>query len=220
MKSLLLFLCGSMLFGAALSADVQPGRLSFETSAVVGSGFAPRKQVVLFACSSPPQPYARRMLSYLQIITADNQGGFRWEAPEPIAHNSVWFAIGSGSADPVVAVPGDDAPPRATLAAPSLLAGRETGGDALSIDAYMTDVLVVRPNDSVWFGTAIRHGASDLNRGLPGLNSFSIKGLKAHGTSNEQNAPATSLDHLTPSDVVVIVDPLSLRFYDGRLSAN
>ncbi|HSY50863.1 MAG TPA: hypothetical protein VLC46_18815 [Thermoanaerobaculia bacterium] len=222
MKPVTALLCGFVLLGTVtLTAAVTPARLSFETSAVVGSGFTPGRQVVLFGSAYPPQPYSRRLLSYLKVFTADKQGSFRWEAPEPIAQRSVWFAIGSVPADQVVAVPGNAAPPKASLPPPVLLVGRDAGADALSISEYMTDVLVVRPDDTVWFGAAIRHGTSDLNRGLPGVNNFSTRTLMAKGAANGAgNGPAPTLDHLTPSDVVVVVDPVSLRFYAGRLSVN
>ncbi|HXH41022.1 MAG TPA: hypothetical protein VNN08_20510 [Thermoanaerobaculia bacterium] len=222
MKSLLMFLCALLLLDTvALNAAVNPAQLSFEASAIVGSGFTPGRQVVLFGCANPPQAYSGRLLSYLNVVSADAKGAFRWEASEPIAQYSVWFAIGSVPADQVVAVPGKAAPPKASLPPPGLLVGQGAAGDALSIAEYMTDVLVVRPDGSVWSGTAIRHGSNDLNRGLPGVNNFLIKALRAKGVPNAPpSLPAPTLDHLTPADVVVIVEPVSLRYYTGKLSVN
>jgi hypothetical protein len=204
-----------------LAAAGTPALLTFEESTVVGSGFNPGKQVVLYGCSNAPQPYSRRMRSYLNVVTADTHGAFRWQAPEPISEYSVWFAIGSVPSDEIVAVPGRSVPPVASLPAPHLLAGRDAGDDALEIAGEMNDVVIVRPNGTVFVGTAIRHGTADLNRGLPGLTTFSAKTLTPKSTDNgASNLPIQALKQLNPSDLVVIVDPVSLRFFAGRLSAN
>ena len=218
MKSAWQFLCLiSLLAATSLSAGVNAAQLSFETSAVVGSGFTPGRQVVLFGEANPPQPFTRRLLSYLQVLTADSNGGFRWEAPEPIAQNSVWFAIGSVPADQVAATPWSASSPKASLPPPGLLVGRDAGNDALSISSYMADVLVIRPDDTVWLTTSIRHGSADLNRGLPGKANLPARALKAMGTVK---TPTPALTRLTPADTVVIVEPVSLHFYIGRLSVN
>jgi hypothetical protein len=222
MKLLGLLLSAFVLFGATglLAAD-NPARVIFEANAVVGSGFNAGKQVVLYGCANPPQPYSRRLLSYLEVLTADANGRFRWEAPEPISQYSVWFAIGSIPADEVVAIPGRDASPISTLTPPRLLVGKDAGNDALAIADEMDDILVVRPDNTVWFGTAIRHGSADINRGLPGMMSFSIKTMKLKEAGNGSgNVPKPALSRLNPSDVVILVNPFSLRFFFGRLFAN
>jgi hypothetical protein len=222
MKPLLMLFCLLFVFGSSVAtAAVSPARLAFEPSAVVGSGFAAGRQVVLYGCANPPQPYFRRLLSYLNVVTADANGTFRWEAPEPISLNSVWFAIGSIPNDEAIAIPGTSAPPISTLTAPHLLVGRDAGDDALAINEDMDDVVIVRPNDTVWIGTAIRHGSSDVNRGLPGAMNFSTKTLNAKAALNRSgNSANAALNHLNPSDIVILINPISLRFYMGRLSIN
>jgi hypothetical protein len=217
-KPLWQFFCVLSLLGAtSLSAGVNAAVLSFETSAVVGSGFTPGRQVVLFGEANPPQPFTRRLKSYLQVITADGSGGFRWEAPEPIASNSVWFAIGSVPGDQVAAVPWSASPPQASLPAPVLLVGRDTGNDAISISAYMADIVVIRPDGTVWLTTSIRHGSADLNRGLPGKSNLPVRSLHAMAAAK---TPAPALTRLTPADTVVVVEPVSFHFYIGRLTVN
>ena len=53
------------------------------------------------------------------------------------------------------------------------------------------------------------------------MTNFSTKTLKAKESSNHAgNVPKPTLSRLNPSDVVVLVNPFSLRFFIGRLSAN
>lgn len=219
MKKRSILLCAFLIAVPALLAAAETSaRLTFEKSAVAGSGFTPGKQVVLYSCSNAPQPYSRRMRAYLNVVTADSNGAFRWQAPETISEYSVWFAIGSVPSDEVVAVPGRSAPPAASLPAPHLLAGRDAGDDALAIVGEMNDVVIVRPNGTVWVGTAIRHGSTDLNRGVPGLTNFSLKTLTPKSADNRPgDPPGQALKQLNLADFIVIVDPVSLRFFAGRL---
>ena len=204
MKSLWQFFCVLCLLGVTnVSAGLNSAHLSFEASAVVGSGFTPGRQVVLFGEANPPQPFTRRLLSYLKVMTADNDGSFRWEAPEPIAPNSVWFAIGSVPADQVAAVPWSASSPTASLPPPTLLVGRDAGNDALSINAYMADILVIRADGTVWLTTSIRHGSADLNRGLPGKANLPVTALQSMAAV-KTDTPA--LTRLTSADIVVVVE--------------
>src|SRR4051794_20741079 len=154
MKPLMIFLCLSFVLGSSIAtAGITQARLTFEPHAIIGSGFTPAGQVVLYGCANPPQPYYRRLLSFLNVVTVDAAGSLRWEVQEAISPNSVWFVVGSSPNDEVVAVPGRTTPPEGGLAAPRLLVGRDAGNDALAIDEYMDDIVIVRPNDTVWAGT-------------------------------------------------------------------
>jgi hypothetical protein len=215
MKTLLSILCAlHLLNSASLYAAAGTPRLSFDTTAVLGAGFTPSGQVVVFGYSNQPQPYTRRLMNFWKVVTADSGGAFRWETPEPVANHSVWFAVGSSSRDLVVGVPGDGDVSNLTLAAPTLLAGQDSGGDALSVSEYMAEVVVVRPNDTAWRGTAIRHGTGDLSRGQSGAHKVSLASLTTVGSTTRV------LNRITPADVVVIVEPVSLRFWAGRLLPN
>src|SRR5258708_6477121 len=68
-------------------------------TSIVGSGFTPGHDVVIFGVANIPQPYYARLVDYLQIVTVDASGTFRWAPSEAITPRSVWFAIDVSSAE-------------------------------------------------------------------------------------------------------------------------
>jgi|GEM_PF-5907182 len=184
--------------------------IAVDSTSINGSGFKPGHDVVIFGAANIPQPYYARLVDYLQIVTVDASGTFRWAPSEAITPRSVWFAIDVSSAEYAVAYPGASNLPVATLAAPSVRALNDAQSDVLSTDEYTVKVLLVRGNDAVWTGSPMRHGSSDLNRGKPGATDIDLSLLR--GIRGNKHLPG----HLVPSDFIVMIDPVSLRFYAGR----
>lgn len=180
---------------------------------ISGSGFSRGGQVAVFGIANPPQPYSRRLATFEQIVTADADGAFRWEPPEAPPQASVWFAVDLRSGDYAVGARGGTAPPAAALPAVTLLAGRDAGGDALTMAHYFTNVFLVRPNDGIWRAMAVRNGSDDLNRSSATRDAhFAVRGLHAADKSSR------AVGAVTPADVVIAVDPVSLEFWIGRPS--
>jgi len=195
------------------AAQAGPAIVANSTS-ITGSGFTPGHEVVIYGAANIPQPYYGRLLDYLQVVTIDGNGAFRWTPAEAIAANSVWFAVDLSSTDYVAAYPSSSAAPFARIAAPIVRVTKDLQNDALSTDEYTVRLVLIRANDAIWTGSPIRHGPSDLNRGKPGAMDVDLSRLTS--VRGSKHLPG----HLVPSDFVIMIDPISLRFYAGRAAAH
>jgi hypothetical protein len=212
--SLNVFFLSLLLSVVPLHAAPTAPAIVVDSTSVVGSGFKSGHEVVIFGAANVPQPFYARLVDYLQVVTVDNSGTFRWEAAEAISPRSVWFAVDLSSTEYAVAYPGGGGSPLARMAIPAVRASNDPQGDALSIDEYTVKVLLVRPDDAVWTGSPMRHGPSDLNRGKPGGMQLDLSQLRS--VRGNKHLPG----HLVPADFVIMIEPVSLRFYAGRPSAN
>jgi hypothetical protein len=197
---------------SAFGANTRPN-IVVDSTSVIGSGFANGHHVAIFGAANVPQPFGGRLIDYMQIVVADSTGNFRWTANEEISRRSVWFAVDVSTAEYAVGSPGSDLP-LAALSPPAVRPGRDPMNDALAIIPQMVNVLVVRPNDSVWTSAPIRHGSSDLNGGKPGSMQADLSQLR-HIHGNVHGA-----GHLLPADLVIMIDPVSLVYYAGHPNAN
>ena len=197
----------------AYAAKISP-TIAVDTTSIRGSGFTPGHDVVIFGAANIPQPFYARLVDYLQVVTVDGAGAFRWTPSEAISPRSVWFAVDLSSAEYVAAYPDTSDSPLAGMTTPVVRATKDPQIDALSLDEYTVKVLLVRPNDAVWTGRAMRHGLSDLNRGKPGAMDIDLAQLRS--VRGNKHLPG----HLVPSDLVIIIEPTSLRFYAGRAPAH
>ena len=195
------------------AAQVTP-TIAVDAASIVGSAFAPGHEVVIFGAANVPQPYYARLVDYLQVVTVDASGTFRWTPGEAISPRSIWFAVDLSSAEYCAAYPAAGNPPVSSLPAPSVHASRDAQNDVLSTDEYTVKMLLVHANDAVWTGSPMRHGSSDLNQGNPGSMDIDLSQLR-NVRGNKHFA-----GHLVPSDFVVLIDPVSLRFYAGRPSSH
>src|SRR5947209_1592080 len=73
-------------------AQISP-TITVNSASVVGSGFTPGHDIVIFGAANIAQPFYERLTDYLQAVTVDGSGGFRWTAGEAISPRSVWFAV-------------------------------------------------------------------------------------------------------------------------------
>ncbi len=194
------------------AAQVGPS-ITVDSTSITGSGFRPGREVVIFGAANILQPYFARLVDYLQVVTVDDGGSFRWTPNETISPRSIWFAVDLFSAEYVSAYPNASGAPLARVAAPAVRAAKNPLSDVLSIDEYTVKVLLVRPNEAVWTGSPIRHGSSDLNRGKPGAMDIDLSQLRSVRGNNRLSG------HLGPSDLVIMIEPVSLRFYAGRAAA-
>jgi hypothetical protein len=195
------------------AAPIGPS-ITVDSKSIIGTGFTPGREVVIFGAANVPQPYYARLVDYLQILTVDAAGTIRWTPSEGVPPRSVWFAVDLSSTGYTVAYPGSGSVPVPGLAAPVISAVKDLQSDALSIDEYTVKVLLVRSNDDVWTGSPIRHGSSDVNRGKPGTMDIDVTQLRS--VRGNKHLPG----HLVPSDLVIMIEPISLRFYVGRSAAH
>jgi hypothetical protein len=205
----------SFLLGAlSVHATQSSVAITVDGTSILGSGFTPGHQVVIFGAANVAQPYYARLADYLQVVAVDGSGGFRWDPSEAIPARSIWFAVDLSSTEYAVAYPGTSDLPLGSITAPAVRAAKEPQSDALSTDEYTVKVLLVRPNDDVWTGSPIRHGSSDLNRGKPGTMDIDVTQLRS--VRGNKHLPG----HLVSADLVIMIEPISLRFYAGRPSAH
>jgi hypothetical protein len=203
-----------LLFLAVPVHAAQAGpAIAASLTSITGSGFTPGHEVVIFGAANVAQPYYSRLVDYLQVVIADAGGAFQWTPADAISPHSIWFAVDLSSTEYAAAYPNASAAPAATIAAPIVRAEKDLQNDALSTDEYTVRLLLVRANDAVWTGSPMRHAPSDLNRGKPGALDIDLSQLKS--VRGSKHLPG----HLVPSDFVVMIDPISLRFYAGRAAA-
>jgi hypothetical protein len=187
--------------------------ISANSTSIIGSGFTPGHEVIIFGAANVAQPYYSQLADYLQAVTVDAGGAFQWTPAEAISPHSIWFAVDLSSTEYAAAYPNASVAPAARIAAPIVRADKDLQNDALSTDEYTVRLLLVRANDAVWIGSPMRHGPADLNRGKPGALDVDLSQLKNVRGSKHLTG------HLVPSDFVVMIDPISLRFYAGRAAA-
>lgn len=183
--------------------------IAVDATSISGTGFNRRREVVIFGDANIPLPFAGRLRSYFQVVTTDDSGGFRWEPAGAVPARSIWFAVDVASSDFAVAKPGSTQMLQAELTKPDVLDGIDGATDALSLSEYQLDVLLVRANDAVWIGSVMRHSSADLNRAKPGTLRFDPSAMTS--VRGGKHTPG----HLLPSDLVIVIEPVSLRFYAG-----
>lgn len=194
---------------AAHTAQTAPS-IVVDASGVSGAGFREGHEIAIFGAGMVPKPYQIRLTSSLQFVTADAAGGFRWQSLEPISEQTIWFAVDTASLDYVAGSLDPAALSLARLAAPSLTSSAKPDSDALNLGESYAHIVVVRPNGAVWMASPTRNGNADLNRFKPGKLRFDLTNLKTiRGVGQTPG-------RILPADFVLLVDPVSLRYYAGR----
>jgi hypothetical protein len=77
-------LCVVPAYGAKINPTIM-----VDTTSIRGSGFTPGREVVIFGAANIPQQFYARLVDYLQVVTVDGAGAFRWTPSEAISIHSM-----------------------------------------------------------------------------------------------------------------------------------
>jgi hypothetical protein len=203
-----LFLICALLLCVTSAAATDPLAIAFSQKEVTASGFTPKAPVVFFSVANQTGQFYATLVRREKVVTADSSGTAVYKLDEDLPRRSVWFAINLRTGEFAVAAP-PTFPLRPTLPQPTLARDSATGLDLVDLSADYAEILVVQPGMGAWTDSVAKGSLKDLNRTGLSLRTTPSSFL-AVDKSN------THPDHLTPADLLIIVDPHSLRFFAGR----
>lgn len=180
-----------------------------ESAIVVRTG-TPGARVVLFGFAHRERNFITTVMRHEEILDDfDQDGVVALELAEPLPGSGVWVAVDLGSGrSAVAATPGlilrEISLPKRWIA-DSL--------DRLDLELPMAEFLLVRPTVGAWGLRAGDGGASDEDGQPDGRLRAALAGMWNLGDS------PLPPQRLQPGDVVVVVEPQSLRFTLVRLTA-
>lgn len=188
-------------------------KLDFEEAAVVAAGLTPGGDAVFWSVGREPLGYHQRVVESHGLAVVDALGEARFEPREgTVLPKSVWAV-----ADLATGAFAVGAPPGFRLRrVPFPGSGFEVGDpglvNRLRHDLESLVALVVRPRVGAWrvktwdASTKDRDGEDD---GRVAMSLEDLEPLEAAGPDPPER--------FTRDDVIVVVDPVSLRFYATRL---
>ena len=190
--------------------------LGFEASAVTVSGATPEGGVVVFGLGRDRRRAVPRVLRLEHELAADADGALRFELDEPVMAHSVWAAVDLASGEYALASPVGHELERIDFPAQGL------GANARFLDSEgrFLDVLLVRPANGPdgaeaagFWGVAMGDGAGlDADGEANSRLTLDVTRLLAL----EDSPPAP--ERLRPKDVLIGVDPQTLRVFATRLA--
>ena len=205
--------------------EVAPA-LSFDEAAVSVSGATPEGGVVVFGMGREWTGYTHHVLRLEHLLTADADGGLRWELEGPVLPRSVWVAVDLASGEYTLASPDGHELERVEPPAEGLGANARF----LEHEGRYLDLLLVRPagdekgegSDETatqpeevggFWGIALGDGAG-LDRDGQADSRLTVDLLDLQPLGDSDVAP----ERLQPKDVIIGVDPQSLQVYAKRLA--
>ncbi|HVG22580.1 MAG TPA: hypothetical protein VND45_00365 [Thermoanaerobaculia bacterium] len=199
------------LSATGLFAAEQRLSLSFDGRAAVVDGVTPGGQLVVYSkgVSESSLHHAATMGIRFVVRDATGSGRVRIDAGRELPPDSVWALIDVSSGRHEVISRGALA--RRSGLPPGVL--RSLGvaqANRLTLDLPIAEVLVVRPGEGAWHGVIADGGESDDDARPDGHAVFSPRALKEMQAKNPK-----VLDRVRKRDVVVIIDPVTLRSWSS-----
>ena len=196
--------------------------VAFEESSVEIAGATPSGDVVVFGLSREWTGYVHRVLRREVRLQTDATGAVRWELDEPVEPRSVWAAVDVATGSFALAAPDGFEIERVELQA----AGLGANARFLEREGRYLDLLLVRPSETLgggqggsaedesgFWGMALRDGG-DLDRDGAADSRLSVDVTELTALGDSSAAP----ERLRPRDVVIGVDPETLRVFATQLA--
>jgi hypothetical protein len=211
-----LLLCG---LGAVAAAQEPPKlELSFDATAVAVTGAPPGSRVALFGVAREFEAFRASVTRYDEVIETDEKGEGRFELPEgrAVSPRSVWAAVSLVDGELAIGAPEGWKVERVEFPAGGLDDERRFFDGAGSL----LDVLVVRSEagaggveeTGVWGLRTGDGGETDRDGEANARISLAFSDLLA--LADSEPSPET----LQAKDVLVGIEPFSLRIYAGQLT--
>lgn len=192
--------------------------VAFDTTAVTFTGAPPDSRVALFGVAREFDSFRSSLTRYDEMIETDDKGAGRFELPEgrAVSPRSVWVAVSLVDGELAIGAPGERKVERVDFPESDLDGERRFFDGA----GGLLDVLVVRPaagaggvdEAGVWGLRTGDGGAMDRDGVANARISLAFSDLSALADS----APAP--EALQARDVLVGIEPFSLRVYAGQLT--
>jgi hypothetical protein len=174
-------------FGIALAQPV----VTFEPQAVAIAGVTPSSELILFGISNEANRYPRRIADKTSRFRTERDGTYLLTVANRIPTASIWVAVDLTTGDYTVASPAGHKLNRQQLP-PAALKGRSNGrGARFESGSDEQELLFIRPAVGAWRAS--------------GGRSLELASMRPVG-----NTPPPP-DDFAAGDVLVFVDPLSLR---------
>jgi hypothetical protein len=209
-------LCGSV----GISSGQEPPALGldFESTAVTVAGAPPGSRVALFGVAREFEAFRASVTRYDEVIETDDKGAGRFELPEgrAVSPRSVWAAVSLVDGELAIGAPEGWKVERVEFPA----GGLDDERRFFDSDGSLLDVLVVRPEAGAegieaagtWGVRAGDGGEADRDGEANARISLAFTDLMA--LSDAAPSPET----LQAKDVLVGIEPFSLRIYAGQLT--
>ncbi|HEY0781753.1 MAG TPA: hypothetical protein VGE98_04800 [Thermoanaerobaculia bacterium] len=201
----------ALLLSFPAAALAQPA-LTFETQAAVAGGLTPSGPVGWFSVAREITEEYGTTVRRDAVVTADAQGGSRFELDHDLPFKSVWVAIDLTSGAMVAATPPGFPLQQVAPATGEVVDSFAGLPDGVQESRAAIEILVARPGVGAWGLSVARGGTGDANAGGSGSTlRASLSSLTAVGTSPP--APTS----YAPSDVVVVIDPDTLEIVFSQI---
>lgn len=194
----------ALTLAAAITAGAQP-KVTFKPTSLVIANATPNGTIAVCGVGDS-YPDGRELMSkQSSLVTADANGGIE----VPIAHpafRSIWLIVDMKADEYVIATPPGYRP--RTMKYPLTVASDLGSLTALRPTAF---VFVIHPPQGAWERVAGDGSENDDgNKGDSQVKVFLHRFLPIGGSPP---APA----HLTPRDIVMAIDPVSMEFFALRI---
>ncbi|HMB53368.1 MAG TPA: hypothetical protein VKU40_08630 [Thermoanaerobaculia bacterium] len=190
----------------------------FDTTAVTFTGAPPDSRVALFGVARESEAFRASLTRYDEVVVTDDKGAGRFELPDGqrVSPRSVWVAVSLVDGELAIGVPDGRKIERVDFPEGGLDAERRFFDGA----GGLLDVLVVRP--AAGAGGADQAGVWGLRTGDGGaLDRDGVANARISLAFSDLSALADSEpspETLQARDVLVGIEPFSLRIYAGQLT--
>lgn len=198
--------CVLLIVAIALAVPAEGAELgvSFTPTTVVVKTATPSHQVVVFAIGIGSRGRAALLTREALEETSDGTGVATF-TPRRIPPRSVWVAVDVTDGTFGIASPSGELPALLPLAADAWQTGRAT----VDVTRRFLEVLLVRPGAGAWTLQVTDGGPKDDDARLDGTSRLRLD--KMGTLVGDSAAPAVAVQ----DDVLVIVDPQTLRYFVG-----
>lgn len=179
-----------------------PLTVELDETGIVVSGAAPDARLLLFVVAQEIEHYITTLTRRELVLTSEGDGTLTFEPDRPIAPLSVWAVIELATGRTAVAVP-ESFELRELTVSPTAVSPT---GDTLELELLQAEIVLVRPAAGVWTTTVGDGGRGDLDQMPDGSLRAGLESLRALDGSPPPP------DALGVGDVLLLLDPLDLRF--------
>jgi hypothetical protein len=207
-------LLGVLSAAAAVAQTPAPVAVTFETNAVVASGITPGADAAFFAVLQVPEEFSVASMRRDEMVAdSDGDGVVRLEMPDGVATRSIWAVVDVRTGNYALAVPHGY---RLRLAEDTDDHGmrRDNKGHVSHIERVMgyAEMLVVRPGEGAWLGSAGQGAPSDADFTDDGKLTLDFDELVPQGKAGP------SPGQLQPGDTVVLIEPVEMQAFAVRVN--
>ena len=204
---------GGLYFGVQSASAPPELAVSFEEAAVAVSDVTPGGNVAFFSVARVPRGTYNEVVRRAQIVLADPLGEARFdlEDGEPVPLKSVWAVVDLSSGAYAVAAPEGFHLTEIGFPGHGFEVGAPGLVNRLRQRFNWADSLLARPGVGAWRYRGADGSPDDEDGQANGALVTGLDSYQPLGTSPEPP------DRFAADDVLVVVDPLDLRFYATRL---